>query len=128
MNYVHSFSGVSVSNIDEVRQFYLDTLGLELVDETMGLKFKLPGGGELFVYEKEDHTSAGYTVLSLVVEDIEKAVEELKDKGVEFEKYDLGGGAKTDEMDIMRGKAAQMGPDIAWFKDPAGNFLAVLED
>jgi catechol 2,3-dioxygenase-like lactoylglutathione lyase family enzyme len=124
-----TFSGISTDNLAKAREFYTDTLGLELDSEEMGLTINLPGGSQLFIYEKNDHQPATFTVLNFVVEDIDKEVEELKDKGIEFEKIDFGpeGGA-TDEKGIMRGKAANQGPDIAWFKDPAGNFLAILED
>lgn len=129
MNIMHTFSGVSTNDAETAKAFYTEKLGLKIKDETMGLLFELPNGAELFMYEKEDHVPANFTVLNFVVEDIEQAVSELKDKGVVFEKYDWGpDGGSTDEHDIMRGKAAGMGPDIAWFKDPAGNFLAVLEN
>lgn len=128
MNIVHSFSGVSTNDTESTKNFYTNVLGLKLKSDQMGLLFELPNESEIFIYEKDDHTPANYTVLNLVVDNIEQAVNELKEKGVVFEKYDWGGGAKTDELDIMRGKSAGMGPDIAWFKDPAGNFLAVLEN
>jgi catechol 2,3-dioxygenase-like lactoylglutathione lyase family enzyme len=124
-----TFSGISTDNLAKAREFYTDTLGLELDSEEMGLTINLPGGSQLFIYEKNDHQPATFTVLNFVVENIDKEVEELKDKGIEFEKIDFGPeGGTTDEKGIMRGKAANQGPDIAWFKDPAGNFLAVLED
>lgn len=129
MNIVHTFSGVSTDDAAAAKEFYVEKLGLKIKNEDMGLSFELPGGAELFIYEKPDHKPANYTVLNLVVDDIEKAVSELKEKGIVFEQYDFGpNGGSTDENDIMRGKAAGMGPDIAWFKDPAGNFLAVLQD
>ena len=118
-----AFSGFSVKDQEEAKKFYTQILGLELKNEEMGLTFKLPGGGEVFIYPKDDHTPATYTVLNLVVEDIDQAVEELKSKGVEFEHYDM-----TDEKGIARGKSQNMGPDIAWFKDPSGNILSVLQD
>ena len=80
------------------------------------------------MYQKDDHQPATFTVLNFEVADIDKAVTALKDKGVKFEQYDWGGGAKTDESGVMRGKAANMGPDIAWFKDPSGNVFAVLSN
>lgn len=123
-----TFSSFSTSDEAKARDFYVNTLGLELDNDEMGLDLLLPGGARVFVYEKTDHQPATHTVLNFVVEDIEAAVEELKGKGIEFEEIDFGGGAKTDEKGIMRGKAANQGPDIAWFKDPAGNTLAVLED
>lgn len=124
-----TFSGFSTNDLAEAKEFYVSTLGLNLTDESMGLMFDLPGGGQLFIYEKDDHQPATFTVLNFVVEDIDKEVEELKDKGIKFEEIDFGSeGGATDEKGIMRGKAANQGPDIAWFKDPAENFLAVLED
>jgi catechol 2,3-dioxygenase-like lactoylglutathione lyase family enzyme len=126
MKFVHSVSGMSVTDLGEAKTFYQDTLGLTLKDETMGLDFELPGGGQLFIYDKPDHEPATYTVLNLVTGDINAAVDELVGKGVAFEHYDNMPG-EQDERGILRGKAANMGPDIAWFKDPAGNILAILE-
>ena len=82
-----AFCGFSVDKIDTAKEFYEQTLGLKLHDEEMGLQFELPGGGQLFVYDKSDHQPATYTVLNFVVEDINKAVDELKAAGVEFEIY-----------------------------------------
>lgn len=124
----NTFSGFSVDDIEKAKKFYLETLGLELNNEDMGLDLSLPGGGRVFVYEKEDHKPATFTVLNFVVEDIDASLEGLKNKGVVFEKYDLGNGAEQDEKGILRGLAANMGPDIAWFKDPAGNVLAILQE
>ncbi|HSX28844.1 MAG TPA: VOC family protein [Candidatus Saccharimonadales bacterium] len=121
-----AFSGFSVKDLDEAKTFYTKTLGLELADEKMGLQFALPGGGRVFIYAKEDHQPATFTILNLVVDDIDSTVDELTTRGVQFEHYDEA-NLKTDEKGIARGKAAQMGPDIAWFKDPAGNILSVLE-
>ena len=120
-----AFTGVSVDNLDKAKEFYTNTLGLELSGEEMGLKVKLPGGGQLFVYDKPGHEPASYTMLNFVVDDIDAAVDELTRRGVKFERYE---GMHQDDKGIARGKAANMGPDIAWFKDPAGNILAVLED
>lgn len=124
-----TFSGFSTDNLAKAREFYVNTLGLEVDNEEMGLTINLPGGAQLFVYEKNDHRPATFTVLNFVVADIDKTVDELKSKGIKFEEIDFGeDGGSTDERGIMRGKAANQGPDIAWFKDPAGNFLSVLED
>jgi predicted enzyme related to lactoylglutathione lyase len=128
MNYKTTFSGISTDESTKAKEFYVNTLGLEIESEEMGLMLRLPAGGKLFIYEKKDHQPATFTVLNFVVEDIEAAVEDLKGKGIKFEEIDFGNGAKTDEKGIMRGKAANQGPDIAWFKDPAGNFLSILED
>lgn len=120
-----AFSGFSVDDLAKAKQFYSETLGFHLTGEEMGLQYDLPGGGGLFIYEKPDHQPATYTMLNLVVADVEAAVDELVSRGVQFEHYDQG-QMKTDEKGIARGKEAGMGPDIAWFKDPAGNILAVL--
>ncbi len=123
-----SFSGLSVDDLEKAREFYVGTLDLKVVDESMGLQLALPGGGELFIYEKSDHVPATYTVLNFVVEDIDATVDHLGagHHGLTFEHYDDMPGAQ-DEKGIMRGKAANQGPDIAWFKDPAGNILAVIQ-
>ena len=83
---------------------------------------------KVFIYEKPDHVPATFTVLNFVVADIDAAVDQLSGKGITFEHYDLGNGAVQDEKGILRGLAASMGPDIAWFKDPAGNILSILQD
>lgn len=123
---VAAFSGFSVNDQAKAKEFYTKILGLELQDDQMGLNFKLPGGGSLFIYPKEDHQPATYTVLNLVVEDIDQAVDELTSQGVQFEHYD-NMPFKQDEKGIARGRAAGQGPDIAWFKDPAGNILSILQ-
>jgi len=128
MNIVATFSGFSVDNIAKAKEFYLNTLGCKLTSEAMGLELELPGGQRHFIYEKPDHEPASFTVLNFVVSDIDAAVSELTEKGVVFEHYELGNGAEQDEKEILRGRAANMGPDIAWFKDPAGNVLAILQD
>jgi len=121
-----AFSGCSVNDIAKAKDFYTQTLGLRVEDETMGLHLGLPGGGSLFLYEKGDHQPATYTMLNFVVEDIDAAVDALTGKGVQFEHYE--GQLQTDDKGIARGAAAGRGPDIAWFKDPAGNILAVIQD
>jgi hypothetical protein len=101
-------------------------LGLELADEHMGLRFKLPGGGTVFIYERPGHQPATFTILNFVVEDIDAAVDELTGKGVSFEHYpDMP--AVQDEKGIMRSSDPSMGPSIAWFKDPAGNILSLIQ-
>ncbi len=125
---VSSFSGISVSSIEEARVFYVDTLGLKLVDDSMGLQLELPGGGQLFIYEKPNHVPADFTVLNFVVENINETVDHLvNDHGIKFERYD-NMPAPQDERGILRGKEAGQGPDIAWFTDPAGNVLSVIEE
>ena len=121
-----AFSGFSVDDLSRARDFYTGKLGLEIEDETMGLTLRLPGGGKVFVYDKADHIPASFTILNFVVDDIDAAVDDLADQGVRFERYEQG--PKADEKGIVRGKAVNMGPDIAWFKDPAGNVLSVLQN
>ena len=117
-----AFSGFSVNDIQKTKQFYGETLGLE-VSETHGLlNLHLAGGTTVLVYPKPNHLPATFTILNFPVADIEEAVDQLTRKGVRFERYD--GDLKTDDKGIFRGG----GPLIAWFKDPAGNILSVLEE
>lgn len=124
------FSGFSVDDLDKARRFYGEVLGFEVVDEgdDMGLHLRFANGGRHFIYPKDDHRPATFTVLNFPVDDLKQAMDALRDKGVQFEHLDLGGGAKTDEEGVLRGLSVNMGPDIAWFKDPAGNVLAVLQE
>ncbi len=122
-----AFSGLSVDDIKKAKEFYVDTLALKLNDDSIGLQLELPGGGQLFIYQKDNHVPAAFTVLNFVVENIDATVDHLVDHGINFERYD-NMPASQDERGILRGKVAQQGPDIAWFKDPAGNILAVLEE
>jgi catechol 2,3-dioxygenase-like lactoylglutathione lyase family enzyme len=122
-----AFSGLSVDDLAKAKEFYTKTLGLHLADDKMGLNLELPGGGGLFIYDKPDHQPASYTALNFVVTNIDEAVDALTAAGVKFERYD-NMPAPQDDKGILRGLAANQGPDIAWFKDPAGNILAVLQD
>lgn len=122
LTYDGSFSGFSVDDTEAATAFYRDKLGVEVVDEGMGLELRLPGGA-VFVYAKDDHVPATFTVLNFRVADIDVAASELADAGIQLERYP---GMPQDEKGIMRGKAANMGPDIAWFTDPAGNVLSIL--
>ena len=115
-----AFSGFAAPDIDEARRFYGETLGLKTSMENDLLILHLAGGRDTMVYPKPDFTPATYTILNFPVADVEKAVDELTSRGVEFERYE---GFEQDEKGIFRGE----GPLIAWFKDPAGNILAVLE-
>jgi predicted enzyme related to lactoylglutathione lyase len=116
-----AFSSFAVDDLDAARRFYGETLGVTVTDGPMGvLSLDLAGGSSVMVYPKPDHTPAAFTVLNFQVEDIEAAVDELSGRGVEFERYD--DSFEQDE----RGIARAAGPQIAWFKDPAGNILAVL--
>ena len=123
-----AFSGFSVKDLDEAKAFYGDMLGVRVTQDAMGLHLDIPSGMPVFVYQKDTHEPATFTILNFVVTDIDTTVEELSARGVIFEQYDLGGGAKTDEKGVLRGRAANMGPDIAWFKDPSGNILSILQD
>jgi predicted enzyme related to lactoylglutathione lyase len=121
-----AFSGFSVDDVVRAKQFYHETLGLDANEDEMGsLVIVLPGGGRVYAYSKPNHKPAEYTMLNLVVDNIEAAVDELVQRGVQFEQYD---GMHQDEKGIAWGKKQQMGPNIAWFKDPAGNIISVLED
>ncbi len=95
-------------------------------DAGAGVWVHLPGGGKVFAYPKGDHEPASFTILNLEVDDINEAVDALTGRGVRFEHYD--GPPATDEKGVMRGKEQNMGPDIAWFKDPAGNVLSVIDE
>ena len=119
-----AFSGFSVNDLAKAKEFYSQTLGLKVVEEGVGLRLHLPGGGTAFAYPKDDHQPATFTLLDFVVDDIDEAADELKSRGVSFDRYE---GMSQDEKGIMRGISQHMGPDIAWFKDPAGNMLAVLQ-
>lgn len=123
----NAFSGYSVNDLEEAKTFYGEMLGLILDDNGMGLEIQFPNGHTIFLYEKEDHQPASYTVLNFPVDDIDAAVDSLVEVGVVMKRYDSMPGDQ-DGRGIMRGKSAGMGPDIAWFEDPAGNVLAVLEN
>lgn len=125
-----AFSGFSIDDVDKAKDFYTRVLELDLMDEKMGLRFRLPYGGTVFMYPKPNHQPATYTVLNFVVDDIDEAVEELTSKGVTFEHYDeIVPGVQQEPNGIMRTDNPETdGPSIAWFKDPAGNTLAVLQD
>ena len=127
MNHLtHAFSGFSVNDLSAAKKFYSEVVGVSWEEQPgMGLNLMLPGDGSVFIYPKADHVPATYTALNFVVDNIDVAVDELMEKGVTFEKYD---GMHQDEKGIARGIAAKKGPDIAWFKDPAGNILSVLQE
>ncbi len=117
-----AFSGFSVDDLERARDFYRDTLGLVVLEENGLLWLELTGGHRVLVYPKSDHTPATYTVLNFPVDDIDAAVALLTERGVQLEKYE-GTPVATDETGVFRGG----GPLIAWFSDPAGNVLSVLE-
>jgi predicted enzyme related to lactoylglutathione lyase len=116
-----AFASFSVNDLKAAKRFYSDVLGLNVEETPEGLSVTARGVA-LFLYPKPNHQAATFTVLNFKVNDVEKAVSELTGKGVLFEHYD-GGGIKTDAKGISRGN----GPTIAWFKDPAGNILSVVQ-
>jgi catechol 2,3-dioxygenase-like lactoylglutathione lyase family enzyme len=117
-----AFSGFAVDDLERARAFYGDTLGIRVTEEHGILTLHLAGGARpTLIYPKPDFEPATYTILNFPVDDVERAVDELTSRGVAFERYE---GFEQDEKGIARG----MGPDIAWFKDPAGNILAVLSE
>ncbi len=120
-----AFSSFSVDDIGKAKQFYGKTLGLNIKEDEEGLGLNFDGGQTVFIYPKENHQPATFTVLNFPVDDIDKAVDKLAGLGVSFESY--GGELKTDEKGIFRGAESGNGPNIAWFKDPAGNILSVME-
>lgn len=117
-----AFSGFAAGDLGKVKEFYAKTLGLKVTEEHGVLTLHLAGGNNVLIYPKPNHVQATFTVLNFPVGDVDQAVDGLTKRGVRFEKYD-GPEIKTDEKGIMRGK----GPTIAWFTDPAGNILSVLE-
>ena len=124
--FTHSqaFSGFSVDDIGSARTFYADTLGLEVSEANGMLTLHLAGGGRVLIYPKEGHEPASFTILNLPVDDIDAAVDALSAKGVALERYE---GMPHDDKGIARPPDPSYGPPIAWFKDPAGNILSVLQ-
>ena len=117
-----AFSGFAAPDLAKVKEFYGQVLGLKVTEEHGVLTVHLAGGNNVLIYPKADHVPATFTILNFPVANVDQAVDELSKRGVRFETYD-GPEIKTDEKGIMRGN----GPTIAWFKDPAGNILSVLE-
>jgi catechol 2,3-dioxygenase-like lactoylglutathione lyase family enzyme len=117
-----AFSGFAVDDIEKAKQFYAETLGLEVTEQNGMLTLHIAGDRPILVYPKPNHTPASFTILNFPVDDIEPAVDQLAARGVVFEHYE-GTPAATDEKGIFRGG----GPLIAWFTDPAGNVLSVVE-
>ena len=119
-----AFSGFAVDDLEQAQEFYGDTLGIKVTKEEMGFLTLHLAGGErpTLVYPKPDYTPATYTILNFPVDDVDKAVDELAGRGIEFERYE---GFEQDEKGIARDP---QGPPIAWFKDPAGNILSVLNE
>ena len=117
-----AFSSFSVNDLDEAKKFYGQILELEVSESEEGLNLHIKGGNDIFIYLKPDHAPATFTVLNFVVDDVDRTVDELAKLGIRFQIYNKG-ELKTDDKGIFQGK-----PKIAWFKDPAGNFLSVLEN
>jgi catechol 2,3-dioxygenase-like lactoylglutathione lyase family enzyme len=124
-----AYSGFAVPDLDEARRFYGETLGVKVADVAEGaplMQLDLAGGDRpTLVYLKPDHEPANYTILNFVVDDLDAAVDDLAERGVEFERYD---GFDQDEKGIAHPGDEGEGPRIAWFKDPAGNILSVHAD
>ena len=118
-----AFSGYSTNDVPGCLAFYRDTLGLDVSEAMGGLALRFSNGHRVFIYPKSNHEAATFTVLNFPVENVEAAVDRLTAAGVAFDRYP---GMDQDEKGIMRGDGN--GPDIAWFKDPAGNILAVLKE
>lgn len=119
-----AFSGYSVTDLAAAGAFYSDVLGLDVVEEPAGLGLNFANGHQVFLYPKDDHAPATFTVLNFPVADIDAAVDALTAKGVQFQRYE--GEMATDAKGVFRGAAQDAGPDIAWFTDPAGNILSVM--
>jgi catechol 2,3-dioxygenase-like lactoylglutathione lyase family enzyme len=122
-----TFSSFSVDDLAKAKTFYGDTLGLEVSEEDgMGLELRLALGARAFLYRKDDHRPATFTVLNFEVSNIDAAVDELTAAGVRFEQY--GGEIATDAKGVHRSHSKGDGPNIAWFKDSAGNILSILQE
>jgi catechol 2,3-dioxygenase-like lactoylglutathione lyase family enzyme len=115
-----AFSGFAVPDIEQARRFYGEVLGLVVEEENGLLRLRIAGDRDIVVYPKPDHAPATYTILNFPVDDLEATVDALAQRGVVFERYQ---GFEQDERGILRGQ----GPPIAWFKDPAGNILSVIQ-
>ena len=113
-----AFSGFLANDIPKAKEFYAGALGLNVAEDHGILTLRLASGNNVIIYPKPNHVPATFTVLNFAVDDVDLAVDELKNRGVRFERYN-----QPDEKGIMRGN----GPTIAWFKDPAGNILSVIE-
>ena len=125
LSFSEAFSSFSVNDLKKAEEFYAEKLGVEVEEQEQGLKLTFDDGNNVFIYPKSDHKPATFTVLNFPVEDIDVAVDKLTGLGVKFESYK--GEMETDEKGIFRGADKGEGPNIAWFKDPAGNFLSVIE-
>ena len=121
----NAFLSFSVNDLQIAKKFYSQTLELDVTENREGLELKIPGGGKAFLYPKPNHQPATFTVLNFVVKDVEQAVDDLTKRGIRMEQYHQG-DIETDSRGIFHGQDKNMGPNIAWFKDPAGNILSVV--
>jgi len=120
-----TFSSFSIDDLQKAKEFYSQSLELDVTEQGEGLGLNFPGGGQVFLYPKPDHAPATFTVLNFQVANIDEAVDGLTSRGVTFERY--GGDMKQDDKGVYRGVAQGQGPNIAWFTDPAENILSVIE-
>ena len=125
---IRSFSSFSVDNLEKAKEFYGETLGIRVQEEgDMGLKLHLSGDSIIFVYPKSNHQPATFTVLNFIVDNIDETVESMNSRGIRFIQYGIE-QIPQDEKGVHRGLSLGKGPDIAWFEDPSGNILSVLQD
>jgi len=125
LNFKEAFSSFTADDLSKVKEFYVDKLSLNVTESKEGLAIRFKNGQNIFIYPKPDHQPAAFTVLNLQVDDIDKAVDALTANGITFERYE--GEIRTDDKGIFRGSEKGQGPDIAWFKDPAGNIISVVK-
>lgn len=118
-----AFSGFSVDDLAKAKRFYEETLGMDVAEDRGLMHLRIGSGADVLVYPKSNHAPATFTILNIPVANVDEAVDELAKRGVRFETYSQP-DLRTDERGIMRGQ----GPTIAWFKDPAGNILSVIEE
>ena len=126
LSFSKAFSSFSVNDLKKAKEFYKQKLGVDVEEQAEGLKLSFDGGNNVFIYPKDDHKPATFTVLNFPVDDIDTAVDKLAESGIKLEQF--GGEIKTDKKGVFRGGEKDQGPNIAWFKDPAGNFLSVIEE
>lgn len=120
-----TFSSFSVDNLDKAEDFYKNALGLSVKRQgEMGLDIDLANGGKIFIYSKPNHKPASFTILNFIVSNIDKAVDELTNKGIKFKRYK---DFDQDKKGVVRSTSPELGPSIAWFTDPAKNILAIME-
>ncbi len=125
---LRAYGGFSVPDLQKAKQFYGDTLGLKVIELPEGLDVEVSDGTSVFIYPSQENKPAMYTVLNFVVENVDAAVDELANKGVHMEQYDMP-EMKTDAKGVVRNDGTYPGPKaIAWFKDPAGNILSIIQE